>query len=544
MKFLFFFIVSFFLNILGNIPQSVFSINFQTDVLYCNKPKIAILDPQEIIKLSHKTIKVKAGQTEAISEPETHVLELIMEDNATIILTNLSSWNFKAVYSKIGKNCKIIGRGKNGSHGVSTNGGTHGSRCGTGGIGGNGKNGQKGENGVNVTFETSFSELGNLTFDLRGGNSGNGSDGGTGGKGGQGSCNKKCNGGTGGVGGNGGNTYVGGNGGDLKIRYAMDQIQPSFNKNIFFNLQGGRDGIPGAAGAGGRGGDASTGICRSKYKKPGSNGKSGNKGRLLETKKSGKFIPESFEGEDCLHKASSETYAMIVSVSKSKEETGDNIAFYEDAFSLATLLKNNYEFEEVMEVVNPTLKELQYELAKITQYGISTKVLIFLNGHGLNYLNNPSFNTTDNQPISFLEVLNCIKKANNEKIALIINACRSGQIFEDEQLKPYLPIKNKLLLPNEICSKKGRTIVTAGRGTELVPVREFTLHLIEMLQKNKKVQLTLEELFYSIDEQMREVRLSEESSDSQSITIGKLIGTDKKYGHLYEEGDFIFFKKQ
>ena len=153
---------------------------------------------------SQSTLRVQAGKTKVITPKEQNLIveHWIMEDNSTIIIDpSLSIWKFTANKATIGKNCKIIARGKNGKSGTNGTQGKSHANCTNAGHGINGGNGGNGSNGINLDLNFNIVSLGSIEINSSGGNGGIGGNGGNGGNGGRARCGKNCNGGNGGNGG-------------------------------------------------------------------------------------------------------------------------------------------------------------------------------------------------------------------------------------------------------------------------------------------------------------------------------------------------------
>ena len=210
------------------------------------------------------TFKVARGDTHKVTTTDQKMLvdEWIMEDNSTVIIAQgVTNWTIHAVKASFGNNTKIIGRGRNGSRGESSQQhGRNGGECKDGGDGQNGAHGTPGGNGVNVSITMGLVKVDGLLIDVRGGDGGNGGNGSNGGKGGRASCGRVCSGQEGGTGGKGGDAGHGGSGGKVKIDYWIAGRTPitfsnSSDRGLRADTAGGKPGQPGKRGNGGQGGD-------------------------------------------------------------------------------------------------------------------------------------------------------------------------------------------------------------------------------------------------------------------------------------------------
>lgn len=490
------------------------------------------------ISQNQQKLVVEAGKTVKISAKETTLNELIMEDNATIELVGLKNWTLNARTARIGKNCKIIGKGKNGKNGRKGRNGNHaGGDCKRGGNGGNGNHGKTGSSGTDINIYMEILDLGTLTIDTRGGKGGNGGNGGQAGHGGKADVSKNCRGGNGGTGGNGGNAGRGGDGGNIVFEYSFRGKTPLFNsskniKNIKTLMGGGKNGRIGKAGAGGNGGrSVKRGFIKKGGGAGGSRGKSGNNPN---PGISGKLTTNAVDGEDCLDDVDRNNYAIVVAISESKSGKGDNPVFVEDAKKLVKTLKQNYSFEEVIPYYNISRRELEDDILKhLGDYGEESNIFIYLSGHGINNANFPAFNTSDDYAMPFNAIYSYVEGANVGRVFLILDACHSGRIFDNKHnsIEAYTPHLSRLWHPRETCGKKALTVVSSGFDDETVSTRDFIEELIHKLASNKDKTLTAETLFY---------RIKKRDFKTQKPVFGKSKTCES---NQCIESDFIFFKQ-
>jgi len=489
-------------------------------------------------------LEIKSGEKVTISTKETIVNELIMADNSTIELVGLEQWTLNARTARIGKNCKIIGKGKNGKNGTSGKNGNHAGRdCQRGGNGLNGSHGKSGQAGVDIKIYMEILELGTLTLDTRGGAGGNGGTGGAGGNGGKADVGRNCRGGNGGVGGNGGNAGYGGNGGNITFEYSIRGKTPLFNNNKSVNtiktlMDRGGNGRIGIAGAGGNGGSfvsrRACKICPKITKGGGAGGSRGKGGKDLKPVNSGKLTTNAVDGADCLEDVNGENYAIVVAISESESGEGDNPVFVEDAKKLVATLEQDYSFDEVIPYYNISRRELENNVLKhLGAYGEDSNIFIYLSGHGINDSNFPAFNTSDDYPIPFNAIYSYVEGASVGRVLLMLDACHSGRIYDNKHnsIDAYTPHKSRLWHPRETCGKKALTVVSSGFDDETVPARDFIEELIFQLTSNKDKALTAETLFY---------RIKRRDFKAQKPVFGKSKTCESDQ---CTESDFIFFKQ-
>lgn len=116
-----------------------------------NKPR----RPQKLFNKFY-TVKLKKKRQLTIKKPVVFCDTLIMEDESIIkVSPELPSFTLYAHYVKIGKNCVISSRGKDGENA------TH-----------NKMNGESGTNAIPINLYLNFNSLKNLTIDASGGNGG------------------------------------------------------------------------------------------------------------------------------------------------------------------------------------------------------------------------------------------------------------------------------------------------------------------------------------------------------------------------------------
>jgi hypothetical protein len=204
------------------------------------------------IRLSR--LVVTANQIYTIKSSDILVVDtLIMRDSSTIVLAHDKKDNF--IHGKhivIGKACKIIGRGENGTPGKNGAKGITGSGPCRDGLNGRGATGgSHGQDGINLFIYCADLKInGHLTIDLNGGDGGDGGNGGEGGGGSPGT--RVCAGGNGGIGGNGSSGGNGGNGGNLLIDCKdCPDLRAWLHQTITVKSYGGNAGIGGEGGPGG-----------------------------------------------------------------------------------------------------------------------------------------------------------------------------------------------------------------------------------------------------------------------------------------------------
>ena len=368
--------------------------------------------PMLVVSQEQLRLHVKEGEIKKLSLSNISVNEFIMEDNSTIKLEGIDKWSLSATIGKIGKNCNIIGVGNDGGSGSPGNSGNPGGECQRGGNGSSGSSGSSGSNGITITLKMEIIDLGTLTINTSGGKGGDGGNGGSGGNGGQADISKDCRGGNGGDGGVGGNAGQGGCGGNIAIEFCNNGKHPQFNVASNINvintiMNAGRNGNVGIGGDFGRGGPGKSKTI-SKIPKievnkgGGDNGSRGANGDSPEQAKSGILTNGSINCEDCLDNIKEETYAIIISVSKTDNKEGDNPVFSDEAKKLEDVLRKNYSFDSIFSYYNVSRRDLEEIFSTLGQtYGEGSKIFIYLNGHGLNYNGIPSFNTKDNFPMPF-----------------------------------------------------------------------------------------------------------------------------------------------
>ena len=498
---------------------------------------------------SQDVLRIKNGETLTVTE-NIEIAEFVMENNSTIILKGMTDWSLHANVSYIGENCRILGNGSTGRTGK--NGVDHTGRagkCKTGAVGRPGETGGSGTNGVNIDVKTSFVTLGNLIIESRGGQGGQGGNGGKGQRGGAIRYDrfgfKECGGGHGGDGGRAGTGGVGGNGGNVNIRYIRTSnkgVIPQYSNDALikkdivqiYNSRGNN----GPSGKGGPGGPPWPG------KAPGREGFAA--------------IPQSASGKDgsinfneytldCYEKEAYETYALIISIS----DYGDEPTFWEgikdklrikkikkteeewveDAKMLKETLDNNYQFEHIEHLINPTGLEFTEHMLDYMRKGEQKNVVIFLSGHG-NYdgskdlyqfmLNDSDFETFDN-------LQNQVVNSKVKNLLLVFNACFSGKILDSETIDISNPTENTLKTAELYCNLPGKHIITAGFEDELVDDKMMR-YMIQVLENNEKDYLSAEDLFYELT----------------GRNMYDYEGHRPSIGRVYNSGagQFIFYKKK
>jgi hypothetical protein len=240
--------------------------------LYCNKISNDAYDDH---------IVVPEDGTLTLSKSSYKITSLILEDNSTLIISNnLKTCLIDAERIKVGRNCLIIAKGRDGANGANGK-----NAQGYGRQGEAGKKGAPGGDGVDLILSGEFRYFGSLKVISSGGNGGNGGNGGRGSRGrpGQsnpfGGCVRVAR--PGGSGGNGGNGGLGGLPGRLII---IPKIRKAFENDIYtlteitddlisFEANVGDLGLPGQGGIGGFKGKSS-GSCANTASN-GSNGRLG-----------------------------------------------------------------------------------------------------------------------------------------------------------------------------------------------------------------------------------------------------------------------------
>ena len=479
--------------------------------------------------ICQSTFIVKDGTTQKITK-NLDVEMFVMEDNATLIISDLSSWSLIANTAEIGQNCKVIGNGKKGSTPKTAAGSGKASKCKSGKTGKTGKAGGKGKNGVNIKIKTTFLTLGSLTIEAKGGKGGNGGKGGKGQNGGSEKFDnlgfRVCGGGHGGQGGKGGTAGKGGNGGNISIYYNVadsDNKTPKLSNNPndkqgvirVYNSRG-NNGTSGKGGEGGKEGHSS--------KTDGDKGQGGNAQNRFGNDGFGSIEEYSI---DCFDMQADETYALIISVS---DYTTPEPKWTEQAKKLKATLETHYYFEEIQHLNNPTQAELQKTLIKYLSLGEDANVLIYLSGHGsYNRIDDYySFQTNDEDFLTFTQIQGEIRKANLKTLLFIFDACYSGKLLDNRNIDNRPPTKNSLETIELICSFPGKNIITAGYEDELVD-DEMVDAIVTILETNTKKAISAEELFYEL------VGRDMFSFETQTPSIGKV----KHSG----SGQFVFYKK-
>jgi hypothetical protein len=201
---------------------------------------------------------------------------LILKDSSAIKLNYVKDNNYiHSKVIKVGKGCRIIGRGEDGKNGKDGgNGYGVEGPCKDGTLGRNGARGSDGTNGNNLFMYFEKLEItGTLTIDLSGGNAGDGGKGGHGGGGSPGT--KLCAGGNGGKGGNGAPGGNGGHSGNLQLNcQTCGDLRTILGKQLMVRVFGGTAGLGGEGGSGGLAGILSTGTSEQDGK-PGIQGRNG-----------------------------------------------------------------------------------------------------------------------------------------------------------------------------------------------------------------------------------------------------------------------------
>ncbi len=488
-----------------------------------------------IINLSNLTAQtfiVKKNQRQTITKNLLGLEEFVMEDNSTLVISGLASWELQAVESLIGNNCRIIAdgtNGKNGKRGLSYTGSAK--DCRSGSHGGNGKGGTSGRNGINIKIKTAFISLGNLYISTNGGKGGNGGNGGNGQQGGKIKWEngfKKCGGGHGGNAGYGGNAGKSGNGGNVNVEYLIFEdyyTKPLFsinnnNKQMGYISISVKKGTRGNAGTKGNPGKKGTGTDKK-------SGKYASNGKSVAEARPGAF--NSIEiNDDCLEDLPSQTNALIISVS--------NYAIPEPEWEIQTdtlysTLSNLYDFDTIQYVKNPTADELRLKLIEIFNSGSQNNWFVYLSGHGVKYTPTAEFYgflAADSSKISFSEIASIMQSSNLNSFLFLFDACYSGKMLDNTWLTNYSPTKKSLKKTYAVCGKRGQSIITAGYEEESVS-SDMTKYLIIELKENKSLTITSETLFFRLVGEDKHVY------PTQRPSFGK--------AKRFRSGDFIFHLK-
>ncbi|MFK7947891.1 MAG: caspase family protein [Saprospiraceae bacterium] len=500
-----------------------------------------------IITIGQKQHKLvaKNGSQLIITSEITDVKEFIMEDNSTIVLSNITEWHLSADRFLIGNNCTIIGNGKKGAdgrnEGIKGKTGSSEKYDKNGGKGTKGDDGENGTNGVNIFMDINIVDLGSLTINVAGGNGGNGKKGGVGGDGGPAciSCDlpEGKRGGHGEKGAIGGAAGRGGKGGNVQINYCSTGIQPAINVEtnsqvIKINNRKGENGKPGSGGEGGTGGsgiEEKIGFIKVK-KGGGTNGNKGDRGNEPQPNSDGLFIADKVKCPDflknCYDDLETETYGLIVSISD--YETPEP-KWTRQALKLKETLEANYYFEEdIIHLNNPTQAKFQRTLFEYLNKGEDANVLVYISGHGASANDFYTFQLNDEDFVPIYQITNDIKRAKLNSLLFIFDACYSGKVLDDDGISTTQPTTSTLESADVICGAKGKTIITAGYEEELVD-ENFVDYLVTVLEKNTKKVITGEEIFFEL------VGKDEYNFETQRPSFGQVKST--------ENGDFILFRK-
>lgn len=490
-----------------------------------------------------KSLTITQTNSPYIVENETDSVALfIMEDNTVIkFAKEISSWTLISDSSKIGNNCKIIGVGTNGVNGNERaelqgrnardviddckRGGNASIRN---GYKASNKNGKNGTDGIDIIITTKFVKFGSLSINVSGGKGGDGVNGKSGGKGGKADVSDKCIGGRGGKGGNGGDGGRGGNGGNVTFNLDKNGFIPLINHNLTIEQIGGNSGDEGKKGKPGLGGER---VCRSvgpftSCEEKGSDGLESSNGRKLGRGYNGDYIQYTYEGKDCLEDINEESCAILIVV-----DSVGKTEFTEQANLLKNILKEQYEFDGIETFYNKTREELTDFLEGLASERQCQNMFIFISGHGSMGSGGVSFLSYDEKLMPFRKIYSDIERVKSEevsKILLMIDVCHGGEIFAEVRgLSTEMP-NHPLRIPEESCGLDAFTIITSGYQDETVPKKDFGKQLHHVLKTNPDGVLTSEQLFY---------RLYEDNFFERQTPI---FGQHKSY----ENGDFIFFKKQ
>jgi hypothetical protein len=459
--------------------------------------------------------EIKKGEKFVVVDSVLKCESFIMNDSSTLVITS-SSFMLIALDTKIGKGCSIIGDGIDGGKGV--DGVSHpnsAGRCNNGAPGGNGGPGENGKHASNISIRTEFTSIGDLYISAKGGKGGKGGNGGQGQKGGKKKWEMgmaKCGGGNGGNGGDSGKAGVGGNGGIVHISfvnsgtYILDKIKVSISR-----------GENGAAGSYGPAGEKGTGTDD---KKDGASGKQINQDLIG---KDGDIVFDQYD-DLCMDENLNETHAVIISVSDYENPEPE---WYEEAKKLYFTLSDSFVFASIDTLFNPNYNELLTKLNEISKK--SGNYIIYLSGHGVE-LNERSYGflLPDGNKMPFVTFTDFINNSEPKTMLFILQCCYSGKLYSGLDFNNSPPTSDKIKLPEKVCGKNSRIIISAGFDKQSVDIK-MTSALNDILKKNKKHHITASEMFYDL--------IMKSGFD---LKDNPTFGTSNKF----LEGDFIFHKKQ
>ncbi|MBB6005653.1 caspase family protein [Arcicella rosea] len=233
-------------------------------------------------------------------------------------------------------------------------------------------------------------------------------------------------------------------------------------------------------------------------------------------------------------------YALIIGVSDYDDKNItklDSLPIY-DARNLKNILQNDYTFSNnyIITLENPTRREIIIELDNLSKRVTPDDcILIFYAGHG--YFDKeteigywfPKDAEIDNSSNWLYndQLISSIKKIKSKHTLLISDACFSGSIFKNRDVKITSNEPNVIRQKYELTSRKA---MTSGTLTTVPNISVFMKYMLEYLQKNKDKYISASQLFKSI-----------ETPVGNNSTALPQYGVIQNTGD--EGGDFIFIHK-
>jgi hypothetical protein len=237
-------------------------------------------------------------------------------------------------------------------------------------------------------------------------------------------------------------------------------------------------------------------------------------------------------------------YALIIAVSdyENEEKFPDLPQTIIDGKNLEKVLLQNYVFESVELLLNPTKKAILMKLSGLVKKVTNIdNVLIFYAGHGYMWKNKkrksgywcPS-NAKWEDPMTLLsdfELLGNLQLIDSRNTLLISDACHASSITESSS-RAVKPPKSKVI--QIVFNKTSFQYISSGSDSEVPDDSEFLKNLVDGLNKNADKYLAASDL-YSKYLKHSYTEINTQYAIPQMSTIN---GCGHELG-----GDFFFIKK-